>query len=719
MLQWRWQAAKHAASALRQLQPCDTALHHAQAVTHSRRWAEHGSILQEQLGHGVQQTPWVSFCNGGSKSCTVLPPATSPQRSFAALQESVHTTENAVRKQHVHDDASSVHSGNSEEGGNSEKGGISKRAELERLRHQVRQLANTGLLTDVVDLLDMSIGNGRDGAAQLKPAVKAELWALAWKTITHTRKAESYTTVLKACWESFLRLHSKDCRPAEAHIHAYIDLCEKYKLDEAAYHAFKLMQESMILPRTRVYARLIESLGKMRRPELAFQALCSAQDAGANITLQCWVAMLEAHSLDWRSSVPRFEEIERRLKLEERAPREFLLSKYLQVCAMRRLFVLGSGAYHGSRGLMPYSTHLYSTAIMMFAKFGDTEQALKVYREARLQSKGASQIAAAAILSLMTVLAKKDGLQARKLLDDLIERNEDDVKSWTALCSAYARNGEPDGVRQAMREMTARGHTPNAWTWSSLVHGESEAGRLEAAQDTLSIMQLAGFRPNVRVYSSILRCQAATGKFDRIAETLAHMKEAGVELDWVGKNILGEVRIAEWFKTERQEALGEAIQTVAALLVENRDRFWAWQDASSIRLHTRQVVPPVNLHGLSRGTAQLGILLVIQRLVQAYRKKPAGEEIVFLDLRILLGIGTRSRADRGDSGDGNALLDMRDVVIRMLSRLVQVHLNPTNHGAARISGPELTQLVAILSRTNTNLDDPAMVKSLLVSPGTF
>lgn len=111
--------------------------------------------------------------------------------------------------------------------------------------------------------------------------------------------------------------------------------------------------------------------------------------------------------------------------------------------------------------------------------------------------------------------------------------NKRDVVSWTALVSAYMKEGLVDDAQDVFKSMQSNGVNPDLISWNSLASGFARNGEIDLALKSFKEMQEKGLKPRVNSWNGIISGCVQNGSFETALDVFRKMMQVYEEPDVV------------------------------------------------------------------------------------------------------------------------------------------------------------------------------------------
>ncbi|CAE7459056.1 unnamed protein product [Symbiodinium natans] len=102
------------------------------------------------------------------------------------------------------------------------------------------------------------------------------------------------------------------------------------------------------------------------------------------------------------------------------------------------------------------------------------------------------------------------------------------VRTFTAVVTAYAKVGDIDGAACTMLAMQSCGITADTVTYSSLLDACAKKGDIECAQKIFALMQQQNVQPNIVSYTSLARAFAKKGMWHEVELLGSSLEQDGL-----------------------------------------------------------------------------------------------------------------------------------------------------------------------------------------------
>ncbi|GAB2282608.1 hypothetical protein Dimus_017147 [Dionaea muscipula] len=103
---------------------------------------------------------------------------------------------------------------------------------------------------------------------------------------------------------------------------------------------------------------------------------------------------------------------------------------------------------------------------------------------------------------------------ARKLFDELVDKDDADAVSWSTMINAYGLHGDGEAAVALLWSMVESGLSPDGTIYLSVLSACSHSGLVEPSRNVLGSMLVSGMRPTMEHYACIVDLLGRTGNLD-------------------------------------------------------------------------------------------------------------------------------------------------------------------------------------------------------------
>lgn len=467
---------------------------------------------------------------------------------------------------------------------------------------------------------------------------QVELFGRVWAECARAGVAQSTASSgIVPSWKTFLvEFGAESITPA--HIKGIMALCATYRNGWAASTVSKTAKAHGHEMDSLLFGELVTCYATCSNSRRILAEITAWRERYGTVPEIGWAALIDSYRTDWRASFVHYEVIAEGCSGGNK--RKKFLAGYLQACGRLGRLANGTAALEYCRPYGKFSPNICTTAIGMYADLRRPDIAEAYMLEARANNISVKPWAVHKLMKAWAAAAATQEGSIDKIKEAhsiLVKRKHDNLASWTSLAHALSCVGDTQGVRATMVDLKKAGYTPNLFTWNCMVNVEAIAGNWNEAIAVMAEMTQAGVKPNDVTYCSLLTRQIAQGRVDLLEPTLDRMRQSQCDIGRDAVLVMAEAALERWSASGETAFLEEAMTTVADCMRTNQVSFWKWSGKShDWRLRP---LPPVNLHGFTRGTAQLASLYVLHCLMKyrlAFPSHPLS------DIFMIVGRGNRS-----------------------------------------------------------------------------
>lgn len=319
-------------------------------------------------------------------------------------------------------------------------------------------------------------------------------------------------------------------------------------------------------------------------------------------------------------------------------------------------------------GIVP-GVETWSALLNAFSECRMPEQARKVVDEMRAAGQKPNPQTYTALIKAFAQEGNADAALAA--LDDMkADGLVPNMYIWTVVSGACASAGNPDAVRKLMKEMEATGHKPGSQEWATLFSSYRISGDLAACKGLLEEMEVAGIPLTLRVYTEIVLLLGEHGLPMAALSAFEEMKARGIEPDWLFYNIIVAALMQNWVVQDCRDP-------DSPLLLKARDLINEGLYSGALKLprelnHEGKLVR-IDLHNYGTWAVQLVILDVFKELAETAHSGGNVPALMFIT-----GQGRKK---------GRA--PMREVVLRMLRKMMPVRVSSANEGTLIVAAKDV------------------------------